>query len=184
LQEPKIEQNKIILNWINNEKEKDYTVVLQRKDKSQLNYLDIATGTKGFTSYIDNNLQDSNTYFYRVKCITPDNQVAYSDSVTITYLITSIDDKHNLPSEYSLSQNYPNPFNPVTSINYSLPVLSNVKLSVYDLLGRTIKELVNDVQPAGNYTINFNGNNLSSGIYFYTLKAGNFYQVRKMLLLK
>lgn len=184
LQEPKIEQNKIILNWISNEKEKDYTVVLQRKDKSQLNYLDIATGTKGFTSYIDNNLQDSNTYFYRVKCITPDNQVAYSDSVTITYLITSIDDKHNLPSEYSLSQNYPNPFNPVTSINYSLPVLSNVKLSVYDLLGRTIKELVNDVQPAGNYTINFNGINLSSGIYFNTLKAGNFYQVRKMLLLK
>lgn len=184
LQEPKIEKNKIILNWFNNEKEKDYNVVLQRKDKSQINYIDIATDSKGFTSYIDYNLQDSNTYSYRVKCITPDNQVAYSDSVTITYLTTSISDKYNLPSEYSLSQNYPNPFNPVTTINYSIPTSSDVKLIIYDLLGRKVQELVNEFQSSGNYSIQFNGDNLSSGIYFYALKSGDFYQVRKMILLK
>jgi len=97
----------------------------------------------------------------------------------------------NLPSEYVLSQNYPNPFNPSTTIKYSIPnVVSsfnssvNVKLIVYDILGREIAALVNKQQSVGNYEVIFNASNLPSGTYFYQLTAGTFIQTKKMLLIK
>ncbi|MGA7722333.1 MAG: T9SS type A sorting domain-containing protein [Ignavibacteriaceae bacterium] len=89
-----------------------------------------------------------------------------------------------LPSEFSLDQNYPNPFNPATIINYSLPKSAFVKLIVYDVLGRVIKTLVDEEKSAGNYSVQFNGSNLSSGIYFYRLTAGNFIGTKKLVLLK
>jgi agmatine deiminase len=88
------------------------------------------------------------------------------------------------PNEYELSQNYPNPFNPATIISYQLPVTSEVKLTVYDLLGKEIATLVNEVKSAGNYEVEFNAQNLSSGIYFYSIQAGMFSQSRKMILLQ
>jgi len=90
----------------------------------------------------------------------------------------------NLPKEYKLSQNYPNPFNPVTKINFDLPKEGNVKLVIYDILGREVKQLVNEFKKAGKYTVEFNGNNLASGIYFYRIEIGNFVQVKKMMLIK
>jgi len=89
-----------------------------------------------------------------------------------------------LPSEFSLDQNYPNPFNPTTIINYSLPKSAFVKLIVYDVLGRVIKTLVDEEKSAGNYSVQFNGSNLSSGVYFYRLTAGNFISTKKLVLLK
>ena len=92
--------------------------------------------------------------------------------------------KNDLPSSYSLSQNYPNPFNPSTEIQYSIPGSSNVKLIVYNLLGQKVATLVNEQKPAGAYSVKFNASNLSTGIYFYTLRAGNFMTTKKMILLK
>jgi subtilisin family serine protease len=94
-----------------------------------------------------------------------------------------------MPEGYSLSQNYPNPFNPVTKINYTIPSgvngeRSNVKLIIYNNLGMEVKTLVNETQGSGNYEVNFNGENLSSGVYFYALRAGNFTETKKMTLLK
>ncbi len=89
-----------------------------------------------------------------------------------------------LPASYSLSQNYPNPFNPSTVISYSLPKESIVTLKIYNILGQEVTTLVNGSRAAGSYTINFNASKLSSGIYFYSLNAGSFYQVKKMLLIK
>jgi hypothetical protein len=92
-----------------------------------------------------------------------------------------------LPTEYNLSQNYPNPFNPVTKINYELPKDGRVKLVIYDILGREIKTLVNELKQAGRYTVEFNGNNYASGVYFYRIQVegGKSYtSVKKMVLVK
>ncbi|HSP88659.1 MAG TPA: T9SS type A sorting domain-containing protein, partial [Ignavibacteriaceae bacterium] len=85
---------------------------------------------------------------------------------------------------YSLSQNFPNPFNPTTNIEFHIPGSGFVSLKVYDVLGREIATLVNEEKPAGSYEVEFNATSLSSGIYFYELKAGNFIQTRKMILIK
>ncbi|MCW8849250.1 MAG: T9SS type A sorting domain-containing protein, partial [Melioribacteraceae bacterium] len=103
--------------------------------------------------------------------------------------ITSVDELNIIPEQYSLSQNYPNPFNPTTIIKYSIPnfasnLNSSVVLKIYDVLGREVRTLVNQVQKPGNYEVNFNASDLSSGIYFYSIKAGNFYQTKKLMLLK
>ncbi len=90
----------------------------------------------------------------------------------------------SLPLSYSLSQNYPNPFNPVTKINYELPGDGKVKLMIYDVLGREIKTLVNEVKQAGKYTVEFNGSNFASGVYFYRIESGKFTDVKRMVLVK
>ncbi len=90
----------------------------------------------------------------------------------------------SLPLSYSLSQNYPNPFNPVTKINYELPGDGKVKLMIYDILGREIRTLVNEVKQAGKYTVEFNGSNFASGVYFYRIEAGKFTEVKRMVLIK
>lgn len=91
---------------------------------------------------------------------------------------------NTLPENFMLAQNYPNPFNPTTQINYSIPSAQKVVLKVYDALGRDAATLVNDQQAAGNYTVDFNAANLASGIYFYRLQAGDFVQMKKMILMK
>jgi hypothetical protein len=99
--------------------------------------------------------------------------------------ITSIISDENIaPNLFTLNQNYPNPFNPNTTINYQTPTTSFVSLKVYDVLGKEVAILVNEEKSAGNYKIDFDGSELASGIYFYTLQADNFVQNRKMILLK
>jgi len=88
------------------------------------------------------------------------------------------------PTEYSLKQNYPNPFNPSTMISYSLKEKSKVRLIVYDLLGRIVDTLVNEIEDSGIYNVRFSANSLASGIYFYRIQAGNFVTTKKMILLK
>ena len=102
------------------------------------------------------------------------------------------ENKTIISNSFSLSQNYPNPFNPSTTIEYSIPAVgdeyirptNNVTLKIYDILGEEITTLVNKKQTPGNYDVKFNAGNLSSGIYFYRLKAGNFSKTNKMILLK
>jgi len=109
-------------------------------------------------------------------------------------IYTDIEDENtsNPPTQFNLSQNYPNPFNPTTTIKYSIPhglIPSGdegwlVQLSIYDILGREVKTIVNKQQKPGNHSIVFDATSLSSGIYFYTLKAGNFIETKKMIILK
>jgi N-acetylneuraminic acid mutarotase len=87
-------------------------------------------------------------------------------------------------SNYKLSQNYPNPFNPSTTIKYQLPEMSFVTIKVYDILGREVATLVNEEKPAGSYEVQFTGNGLTNGIYFYQLKVGQISETKKMILLK
>jgi len=86
--------------------------------------------------------------------------------------------------EYMLSQNYPNPFNPVTNIQFSIVNRQLTIVKVFDVLGREVATLVNEVKEPGAYTVQFNGSNLASGVYFYRLQAGNFVQTKKLLLVR
>ena len=92
-------------------------------------------------------------------------------------------DKH-IVSNFTLSQNFPNPFNPTTTIRYSIPEKSNVRINIYDIVGREVSMLLNEEKAPGQYEVNFDAGNLSSGIYFYSITAGTFNKIRKMLLLK
>jgi len=98
-------------------------------------------------------------------------------------ITTDLDDE-NLPYTFSLEQNFPNPFNPSTQIRYSLMEAGNVKLTISDMLGKEIALLANEYQTPGSYSINFNGENLSSGVYFYTLSVDGYKLSKKMLLIK
>jgi hypothetical protein len=89
-----------------------------------------------------------------------------------------------IPDKFSLYQNYPNPFNPNTRISYSIPEQSNVSLKIYDILGNEVQTIINRLQPAGKYTIEFKSAGLASGVYFYRIQAGSFSEVKKMLILK
>jgi Secretion system C-terminal sorting domain len=125
-------------------------------------------------SYTDNIINKGTELQYRLKQINKDGVFKYTTSINVT----------SFPSVYVLSQNYPNPFNPNTVISYSFPSASNVKLIVYNTLGQTVIVLENGFKNAGNYSVNFNAAELPSGIYFYKLEAGEFSQIRKMILLK
>ncbi len=120
----------------------------------------------------------------------PLQQVDYSLSgciisgVTFGELLVSIKKDIRFPINYSLSQNYPNPFNPTTTINYQIPGINFVTIKVYDVLGNEVVILINEEKDVGNYEVEFDGKDLPSGVYFYTLKAGSFVETKKMVLMK
>ena len=97
--------------------------------------------------------------------------------------ILAVEQESKLTS-FLLEQNYPNPFNPSTVVRYQLPVASNVRLAVYDLLGREVAVLVDGKNAAGTHEVKFDGTGLSSGVYFYNIRAGNFVATKRLLLLQ
>ncbi len=103
----------------------------------------------------------------------------------LTELITDVNENRNyFSTSFSLKQNYPNPFNPNTRIRYTLPEANYVSLKIYDLLGKEITILVDRTQSVGSYTYEFDGSNLSSGVYIYRLQAGEFTETKKLMLMK
>jgi hypothetical protein len=124
-------------------------------------------------------------------------KVFYNDGFTTHYIrgciingikygtVTSVKDlSENTPKEFNLYQNYPNPFNPATVISYSVAENSFISLNVYDVLGNEIIELVSEVKEPGTYSVSFDASALSSGIYFYRLKANGYSVTKKMILAK
>ena len=113
---------------------------------------------------------------------------ASTDWLTFTYPLAGIVNvkqiSSSIPELYSLDQNYPNPFNPETNISFSIPSRTFVSLKVYDITGREIRSYVNSFTNPGSYSVNFTGEGLASGIYFYSLQAGDFRETKKMVLVK
>jgi len=99
-------------------------------------------------------------------------------------ILVSVPDQRGLPLAFSLKQNFPNPFNPATTIRYELPKTSRVKLKIYNLLGQDVAVVVDESKPAGKYEVHFDGANLPSGVYFYRLSAGEFVEIKKMLVVR
>lgn len=126
------------------------------------------------------------TNLIRFRTVSGYGNNLYLDNICKINGTTGISNNLNeeIPNEYSLSQNYPNPFNPITKIKYSVPVNGLVSLKVYDILGKEIITIINDNRLAGNYETEFNGVNLSSGIYFLRMEAGEFKDVKRMILVK
>jgi hypothetical protein len=90
----------------------------------------------------------------------------------------------SFPQSYHLAQNYPNPFNPTTKINYELPITNYVELSIFNTLGQRVTTLVSEIQKAGHYQVEWDARRFSTGVYYYVLRAGEFRDIKKMLILK
>jgi hypothetical protein len=131
-------------------------------------YFYMIDAVPGWYGWQQNSESDSNMWFYDYYPI----------------ILTSKNDNIVTLDEYRLEQNYPNPFNPITNIQYQIPELNFVTLKVYDVLGNEIATLVNEENPAGSYKVKFDGAELASGIYFYRLQAGSFFETKKMVLMK
>ena len=126
-------------------------------------------------SYTDKNL-GTGKYNYRLKQIDFNGNFEYFELAEDVII--------GIPLKYNLSQNFPNPFNPVTTINYDLPYDGIVTVKLYDILGRELRTLVNEMKTAGYYKLLFNADDLSSGVYFYRMTAGDFVAVKKFVVLK
>lgn len=141
-------------------------------------------------SYTVTGLKDNSTYYWRVKSNAGNTSSNYSEVAKFSTIakVTAVEE-NQIPTEFALEQNYPNPFNPSTVIKYSLPKNSFVTVKIYDMLGREIKTLVSKENAAGNYSVEWNGddnfgNKVSTGAYIYRITAGDFVAVKKMLLIK
>jgi len=119
-----------------------------------------------------------------------EKNVISSIEILSTEAATDVFKKNNdqIPAKFELKQNYPNPFNPTTTIEFTIPIrnenFQHLQLTIFDILGNKITELVNETKPSGSYSVEFNANKYPSGIYYYQLKCGSFIQTKKMLLLK
>jgi Secretion system C-terminal sorting domain len=132
---------------------------------------------------------DSITIYYGMALGSSLSAVESSlDTVLSRYngtFVTGVKSNNNIgPLSFKLNQNYPNPFNPGTTISFTIPTQERVTLKVYNILGMEVATIINDVKPAGNYSFRFNTKDIPSGIYFYEMNAGNFRDVKKMILLK
>jgi len=186
-----ISEKNVILNWQTATEVNNYGFQVERqkaKGESEWEVVGFVEGhgnsnsPKDYT-FTDNllNLNLDLNLSYRLKQIDFDGNYEYSDEITV--------ELGEIVKEYKLEQNYPNPFNPSTTINYSIPnnvksEMTDVKLVIYDILGKEVVTLVNKKQKTGNYEVKFNASNLSSGVYFYRIQSGNFVQTRKLMLLK
>ncbi|HUI29839.1 MAG TPA: CARDB domain-containing protein [Candidatus Acidoferrales bacterium] len=139
--------------------------------------------TSNIDSFVISQLVSEANYWFALSAYDfSANESSRSQSVKV-FTITSVH-QNLLPRTFAISQNYPNPFNPTTIINYQLPSISHVLLKVYDVLGREVATLVDEVKAPGKYEVGFNGSRLASGVYFYRIVAGNYISTKKMLIVK
>lgn len=176
-----VKDNDVTLNWRTATETNNSAFVVERKSGSSIDYTQIANiPGRGTTtqpvnySYTDVDLI-AGTYSYRLKQIDLNGTFEYIGSIEVEVVP---------PKVFALEQNYPNPFNPATTIKYSVPISGFVNLSVFNVLGEKITDLINKELEAGSYELSFNASNLSSGVYFYKLEAGSFTSIKKMMLIK
>ncbi len=185
--------DKFVLSWINigsfqsaGDTTNSFQLVLNKADNSiVMNYKNF--GVTATRNNIKSAIQKEDTLAvsWVAEGVPAAHIITNGSSVMYTKNLTSIGtDVNKQTRTFVLSQNYPNPFNPSTVINYTLQQSAHVALKVYDLLGHEVVSLVDEQKPAGEYFVKFNATNLSSGIYFYRLSAGNFSEMKKMILIK
>jgi len=173
--------NKIQLRWKTETEVNNYGFEIERSnDNSHWNTINFVEGAGNSNSpknyqYFDSNIGQLGNYYYRLKQIDNDGTYEYSDVITVGV---------GTPDKYTLSQNYPNPFNPTTTISFTLPRSGNVTLKVFNSIGEEVKTLVNGFVEAGSHSFNFNGENITSGMYLYRLSTEEGVLTKKMLLVK
>ena len=170
------------LNWRTDTEIQNYGFEIERRPKSDagswqtIGFVPGNGNSNSPKSYsYDDNTVTSGAYQYRLKQIDTDGSVAYSGVVDVLL---------GTPTEFTLSQNYPNPFNPSTAISFDIPVKSDVTLIIFNALGEAVQTLALGTYEPGRHTVSFTATNLSSGVYFYRLQAGEFVQIKKMVLMR
>jgi len=180
-----------LLSWTaNTEPDLDKYNVYRKRSAPFIDWTLIASSSSN--SYEDTGVNTSHNHgddiYYKVTAVSTNNiESDYSNSVWIEARIEKkgVDsDNEVAPKVYALNSNYPNPFNPTTQISYQIPNEGFVNLTIYNSLGQEVAVLVDQQQSIGRYTVQFNANNLSSGIYFYRIASGEFNSVKKMLLVR
>jgi hypothetical protein len=184
-----LSSREILVSWITATELNNRGFDIERKMDSEWEKIGFKDGrgtttTESYYSFVDKFTYESfvGTITYRLKQMDFDGTYAYSPEVEVDVDFT--------PKEYTLYQNYPNPFNPATTIKYSLPFESNVRIAVYNILGEMIDVLVDETKQVGFHNFNWNASNLASGIYIYTIEAKsvagdkNYSSVKKMILMK
>jgi hypothetical protein len=177
----KVSKNNVVLQWKTQTEINSHSFKIERKiAKSDWVNIGEVSGAGNSNkiieySYVNKNISSSSKYQYRLKMIDNDGTFKYSPIVEAII---------EVPKEYSLSQNFPNPFNPETKIKYTLPKNGYVKIQVFSVTGQLVRTLTEENQEAGYYSVNFLGNNLSSGIYIYRLSVNNNNIQKKMIYLK
>jgi hypothetical protein len=175
-------QNKVTLNWTTSTEENNSGFEIERSIvNSQWSMVNFIEGSGNSNSPRSYSYEDKNLslgrYNYRLKQIDFNGNFKYYELQNEVEI--------GIPNKFELSQNYPNPFNPTTKINFSLPVDSKVSLKIYDMSGRLVSTLINnELKTANYYSINFNGTNLSSGTYFYSIQTDKNNETKKMVLIK
>jgi hypothetical protein len=165
---------------------------LQVTDNPSFSPLRIDTMVTDTSVLVRDTLAKATLYYWRVCGVNLGGEGSFS---TIAHFTTSdlvgvAEELSSIPREYALLQNYPNPFNPTTTIQYDLPLNSNVTLKIYDVLGRVVSTLVDKTQSASRYTVQWDASRLASGMYFYRFEAKSqdgsktFQEVKKLMLLK
>ena len=149
------------------------------------NYLDADSSFSGNYNWNTQNIPNGSSNKIMIISVSENGTaIGINDGVFTIDNSTDVQYEDLVLNEFNLEQNYPNPFNPTTIIKYQIPKDGFVTLKVFDVLGKEIKSLVNERQASGKYEVSLNANELASGIYFYTLTAGNFVSTKKMILLK
>ncbi len=174
--------SKINLTWTNNSSN-ELGSIIERKQGAAGTYSAIDTAASNAAAFTDSTVVVGQNYYYRVKAYNSLVQSAYSNEFSITVTNVASDQK-NIPDKFYLYQNYPNPFNPSTVIRYDIPSAAFVTLKIYNVIGKELATLVSEEKQPGEYSVSFNADRLSSGIYFYRILAGNFMETRKFILLK
>jgi hypothetical protein len=179
-----VNNNNVNLKWITNTETNNSGFDIERKISdpntswSKIGFVKgngTSTDSKSY-SFNDNSL-NTGKYMYRLKQTDFNGNYEYFELQNEVII--------GIPTRFELSQNYPNPFNPTTKINFSLPADSKVSLDIYDITGKMVATLINnEFKTANYYTVEFNASNLSSGTYFYSFKAGNILETKKMVLVK
>ena len=175
-----VQNGRVQLNWQTATELSNYGFKIERKtNKETWVNIGFVTGSGNTTSqkfytFIDNNAVGGSKFQYRLKQIDTEGNFEYSNEIEVEIF----------PTRFTLCQNYPNPFNPTTKIKYQLPKESKVIIKIYDILGTEVTTLINEIMGPGLYEVELNGSNLSSGTYIYRIVAGEFVDIKKMILIK
>ncbi len=181
----------VMLTWKDNEENELGYIVERKANLPDSSYFVLDTLLMDAQTFIDFTPKHSTSYIYRVRAYNDDFISDYSDTIKVDNIISDV--KRNVLSHtLRLFQNYPNPFNPATTIKYAIPPSVKtlgtksqpVELKVFDVLGREVTTLVNEIKQPGYYEVKFDAGNLSSGIYYYQLKVGGFVETKKMILMQ
>ena len=180
-----VENDKVNLKWQTETESNNYGFEVERSPSSTIPRQDVwkkigfvkgsgnSNSLKNY-SFMDSNPVGGSNFSYRIKQIDNDGSFKYSKVLSVKVT----------PSQFSLDQNYPNPFNPTTTIKYSLPTRDRIEIKLYNITGKEVASLVDKVQEAGIYSVQFNGSNFASGVYFYRLTTSKSSLIKKMILLK